>query len=293
MAALKAVTKCMERIAPLRLAEKWDNVGILLESPVQRPNANRVLLTIDLTTAVQKEALSTSTSVIIAYHPAIFKPLSSVTLSNPLQASLLQCAANGISVYSPHTSCDAVLGGVNDWLAEGVTAGSGPSVVEILGEKKLDPTGKLEGGEGRVVKLEKPIPMRELEARIKQHLGLSQIQVGYPMTSASEMEVQTVAICAGSGGSMLLGHDADVYFTGEMAHHEILAAVAAGKVVVLCGHTNTERGYLPVLASQLREELRRLQGTDAFAAFADADKQTVAALEVHVSSADHHPLRFV
>lgn len=79
------------------------------------------------------------------------------------------------------------------------------------------------------------------------------------MTSASEMEVQTVAICAGSGGSMLLGHDADVYFTGEMAHvsnkslpsshnaltrtrwppsqHEILAAVAAGKVVVLCKST--------------------------------------------------------
>ena len=31
-------------------------------------------------------------------------------------------------------------------------------------------------------------------------------------------EVRTVAICAGSGGSVLDGVDADVYFTGEMSH---------------------------------------------------------------------------
>jgi len=290
MSALKAVVKCMERIAPLRLAAKWDNVGVLLESPVQRSNANRVLLTIDLTTAVLKEALSTPTSVIVTYHPTIFKPLTSITMTNPLQASVLQCAAHGISIYSPHTSCDAILGGVNDWLAEGLTKGSGPSVIDILEEKKLDPAGKVEGGEGRVVKLDKPIPMCELEARIKRHLSLAQIQVGYPVASGStctsEMVVQTIAICAGSGGSMLLGHDADVYFTGEMSHHEVLAAVAAGKVVVLCGHTNTERGWLPVLASRLGDELRLLQdqGTDF-----DAE----AKLEVHVSTADHDPLRFV
>jgi putative NIF3 family GTP cyclohydrolase 1 type 2 len=39
-----------------------------------------------------------------------------------------------------------------------------------------------------------------------------------------------VAICAGSGGSLLLGVDADVYFTGEMSHvrlpddHEVLGS---------------------------------------------------------------------
>lgn len=42
------------------------------------------------------------------------------------------------------------------------------------------------------------------------------VQVGYPDTS--NRLVGSVAICAGSGGSMLLGHDADVYFTGEMSH---------------------------------------------------------------------------
>lgn len=38
-----------------------------------------------------------------------------ITLANPIQASLLRLAASGISVFSPHTSLDAVSGGINDW----------------------------------------------------------------------------------------------------------------------------------------------------------------------------------
>jgi len=81
-------------------------------------------------------------------------------------------------------------------------------------------------------------------------------------TDSPNNEVHSVAICAGSGGSTLLGVDADVYFTGEMSHHEVLAAVASGRNVILCGHTNTERGYLPVLASKLRAELEKLDGDE-------------------------------
>ena len=83
--------------------------------------------------------------------------------------------------------------------------------------------------------------------------------------------VTSVAVCAGSGGSLLLGLDADVYFTVEMsrvsqlgqrpaavdAHlvtlqHEVLAAVASGRHVDLWGHTNTARSYLPTLAGKPR-----------------------------------------
>jgi len=81
------------------------------------------------------------------------------------------------------------------------------------------------------------------------------VQVGYPspQTSGSTI-VRSIAICAGSGGSMLVGKEADVYLTGEMSHvrllspsliiwtsthtagiqHEVLSAVAAGKHVILC-----------------------------------------------------------
>jgi putative NIF3 family GTP cyclohydrolase 1 type 2 len=112
--------------------------------------------------------------MIISYHPPIFKPLSSLTLASPLQASLLSCATHGISVYSPHTALDCTLGGVNDWLASGIIGETSPlGEISHLGERKVGMDLELEGGEGRLVRLAQPIGMAELEQRIKGHLGLS------------------------------------------------------------------------------------------------------------------------
>lgn len=182
------------------------------------------------------EALSLPATCIIAYHPTIFKPLSSLTLTNSLQSSLLRCAAAGISVYSPHTSLDAVQGGITDWLAEGLL-GSGLGKVEILGDEKTGAGGQKQGGVGRIVRLEEKISMSVLQERIKKHLGLKHsacatvsflhsllltrccatVQVALD-PAAPTKEIQSIAICAGSGESVLMGVDADVYFTGEMGH---------------------------------------------------------------------------
>ena len=98
---------------------------------------------------------------------------------------------------------------------------------------------------------------------------------------------------------MLLGVDADVYLTGEMSHvsclvqrsaaieahlitlqHEVLATVASGRLAVLCGHTNTESGYLPTLAGKLGSQLK----DSSFS----GEK-----VEVHISTEDRHPLDIV
>ncbi|EDR01112.1 uncharacterized protein LACBIDRAFT_333500 [Laccaria bicolor S238N-H82] len=234
------------------------SVGLLLESPNQRAGGeNRVLLTIDLTTKVVSEALAKDTSVIVAYHPPIFSGLKSLTLSNPLQSSLLQCAAKGISIYSPHTALDSVWGGINDWLAEGLLSKKQDDVISALVAEKIGANGVSEGAEGRLVTLKEAIPMAVLAHRVKSHLRLTHLQVGInSLDESRSSSVRTIAISAGSGGSMLAGKKADVYLTGEMSHHEVLAALAAGTNVILCGHTNTERGYLPLLAAKLLQELR-------------------------------------
>ena len=43
------------------------------------------------------------------------------------------------------------------------------------------------------------------------------VQVAKPYDD-SERKISTVAICAGSGGSMFEGIGADLFFTGEMQH---------------------------------------------------------------------------
>ncbi|KAH9858248.1 NGG1p interacting factor 3 [Lenzites betulinus] len=284
MSLVKSFSRIMGRVAPLHLAEKWDNVGLILEAPHVRPNAKRILLTIDLTPAVVDEALSTPTALIVSYHPPIFKPLASLTLATPLQASLLRCAAAGISVYTPHTALDSVTDGLNDWLCTKV---AGPLrdinwTARFIGQAFPDGLG----GVGRVVTLQHPMELKMLLFNIRTELELKHIQVAYAKPEQEKTLVSTIAICAGSGGSMLLGVDADVYFTGEMSHHEVLAAVQSGHNVILCGHTNTERGFLPWLAKDIEEFIQEEieQPTDP------AEADLLKGLEIVVSERDKHPL---
>ena len=66
-----------------------------------------------------------------------------------------------------------------------------------------------------------------------------------------DSKVNSIGVCAGSGSSVLVGCSADLWITGEMSHHEVLDAVHNGTSVILCEHSNTERGYLKVFAEKL------------------------------------------
>jgi dinuclear metal center YbgI/SA1388 family protein len=124
----------LEKLAPLELAESWDNVGLLLEPDSDRrdaraaPNVERVLLLIDFTRATLDEAIERNVDLVLAYHPPIFEPLRRLRARTDKEALVLAAARAGIALYSPHTALDAAPGGVNDWLADAV----GPGVREPL-----------------------------------------------------------------------------------------------------------------------------------------------------------------
>jgi dinuclear metal center YbgI/SA1388 family protein len=109
----------MERIAPSRFAEEWDNVGLLIGSG-ERPLDGPVFLTIDLTEQVVDEAAKQRAAAIIAYHPPIFKPIRRLTSATGRERVLLRAIEAGIAVYSPHTALDSAPGGMTDWLADGL-----------------------------------------------------------------------------------------------------------------------------------------------------------------------------
>lgn len=78
--ALKSVVEMFDRLAPLSLAESWDNVGLLVE-PSQPKIIRKILLTNDLTQNVMQEAIDSSIDLIYSYHPPIFAPLKRVCTS--------------------------------------------------------------------------------------------------------------------------------------------------------------------------------------------------------------------
>ncbi|KAJ2574197.1 hypothetical protein GGH95_003944 [Coemansia sp. RSA 1836] len=268
---LARVSASMQRIAPLSLAElDWDNVGILLEAAQPKPDAKKVFLTIDLTSTTLNEALADpDVGVIVAYHPPIFSAWKSLSMGNLKQSLVLKCAAAGVSIYSPHTSLDSCADGINDWLASLVvdpatttatTGGGGSTVVPIAPAAPEKAAGQDNVGTGRLVELATPRPLSDIVRALKTRLSLDHMRVARApchQQGGEEKLVSRIAICAGSGASVLRSASAaDLYFTGEMDHHSILAAVEQGISCVLAEHTNTERGYLrAVLQRRLQEEL--------------------------------------
>ena len=98
-------------------------------------------------------------------------------------------------------------------------------------------------GVGRLCVLEQAVSVETLIKQIKDHLQLGNVRFALARQRSQSDLITTIAICAGSGGSVLKGVKADMYLTGEMSHHDVLDAVSKGIHVVLGEHSNTERGF--------------------------------------------------
>ena len=249
---LKTFIQTLAEIAPPELAETWDNTGLLIE-PLTPRDIHNVLICIDLTEDVAREAVRKKADAIVAYHPLFFGGIQRLDKSNPQSRTAMRLIQKNIVVYSPHTALDAAPGGVNDWLAD------------ALGDGDLYCA---ETGGARIVELATPVKLPTLGKRIKEHLRLNHIKIA----KANDKTVKTIALCAGSGIEALRDLPADCYLTGEMKHHDVLGAVETGTSVILCGHTETERGYLKILRKRL---------------LADTEKS----INVIISKADSAPLK--
>lgn len=135
---LKSVIKILKDIAPMRAAESWDNVGLLVEPTTPPHPIEKVVITNDLTEQVLDEVLKMpgkKAGLVISYHPPIFKPLKRLTQSCSKERIVVRTLEAGLAIYSPHTSLDNMDGGINDWLLGGLGEGE----VVALGIQKSSP----------------------------------------------------------------------------------------------------------------------------------------------------------
>jgi len=112
---IKEIAERIDQIIPLKLAQDWDNVGLLIGNP--QKNVKNILLTIDVTKEVLAEAKKQKAELIISYHPVIWDGLKKITTDDSTSV-VYELIRSGIAVFSIHTALDVVTGGVNDGLAE-------------------------------------------------------------------------------------------------------------------------------------------------------------------------------
>ncbi|XP_050344802.1 NIF3-like protein 1 isoform X2 [Nymphalis io] len=243
---LDDIISVLEKFAPKKLSESWDNTGLLVE-PYTPRNIKKILLTNDLTEDVALEAEQNNCELVISYHPPIFAPLKTVVQSSWKERIVSLLLEHRISLYSPHTSWDSVKGGVNDWLASAFPFDE--SVPIIPGED-------LDTGAGRLLRISNDFDLSKAIEEVKSLTGLKHVRLAIGKGRALSDNVNNVALCAGSGSSVLKKvAKADLFVTGEMLHHDILDATQRGISVILTNHSDSERGFLCGFSSHLQNEL--------------------------------------
>ena len=247
MVKCQVVMDAIERLAPKRLAEDWDNPGLLVGSFKQ--NVRHILVCLDVSDAVVEQAIACEADMIVAHHPLIFKGLKKIRTDLPLGARLQQLLKHDIAVAAAHTNLDIAVGGVNDVLAT------------AIGLEKLSTfviTSQAEDGTveslGRMGTLPAPMAVENFARQVRDALPASHVR----LVNAGKRAVRKVALCSGSGAEFIqkaafMG--ADAYVTGDVKYHEAQQAVELGMHVIDAGHFATEFPVVEVLREKLSQEL--------------------------------------
>jgi dinuclear metal center YbgI/SA1388 family protein len=114
MTTVLDVTRWLEDFAPTRLAESWDNVGLLWGDP--ETEIARVMTCLTVTTTTAAEAIGEKAGLIVSHHPVLFRAVKRIRADLPESGFLWRLARTGISIASPHTAFDSTHHGINDIL---------------------------------------------------------------------------------------------------------------------------------------------------------------------------------
>lgn len=239
------VLNWVDSYAPFRYAASWDRCGLQVGNP--DASVERILVALDPTAETIEEAVENGCQCLVTHHPLLFRPLNNVR-TDEFPGNLVATAlVKGVHLIAAHTNLDAAAGGTNDQLAALLS-------LEDVTPLEADPSWSGEGryaGMGKVGRLPWSMRLGDFVERIREAFeGIAVRAAGDP-----EREIRRIAICTGSGGSLIetvIACGCDAYVTGDLKYHEAQRAVEANLSLIDMGHFASERPALRPLATYLQ-----------------------------------------
>ena len=248
-ATVADIIKVMETMAPLRLAEEWDNVGLQvgqLDWPVRS-----IWVALDPLYDVVDGACRNGVDLLITHHPLIFNPLRCINFDTPVGSVIQAAAGSKLAIFTAHTNFDSATDGINDVLAFRI----GLTDLKVLKRGDYPDEDSAtdyiqKQGLGRVGELEETMELLPLALALKEKLGLKYVKVaGKP-----DLPVRRVAVCSGSGSSLMkdfYSSGAQVFISGDLRYHDAREAEALNLGLIDMGHFASEYLVVEVLAKRL------------------------------------------
>ncbi len=249
---LKQIISRIEALAPLSAQDGFDNSGLQTGFPEQE--IDRVLVCLDVTEEVLREAERKGCGLILSHHPLLFHPLRQVSDSSCQQRCVVAAIKAGIAVYSAHTSLDNSPGGVNHKIAE---------LIGLDDLRWLSPKEGMEAGSGLVGTMRNPLPDGEFLDFLKARFKVAALR----HSETCGKTIRRVALCGGAGAFLLadaIREDADCFISGEFHYHDYFEN--KGVLLAELGHYQSEQYTSELLRDWLHGAFPELQvsvtGTD-------------------------------
>lgn len=235
--------RSLEELLPPDTAMEGDRIGLQLQSG--REDISSVLVTMEVTDDVVREAVTGGYDCIVAFHPLIFAPLTSLRDNERVGRLCTQLIRHSVALVVAHTNFDAFPRGTSTLLAERL----GLSVQSRL----VDDPVREGFGMGIVAEPEQPLPVAELLERLH---AVCRSPLRY--TSGAGDTIRRLAIVGGSGSSFLskaLAAQVDAFITADIKYHDF-HRVHGAMWLIDPGHYEMEQyvaeGLRQVVAAILR-----------------------------------------
>jgi len=245
MAKIKEIKAFLESLVPPQSQDSWDNSGVQICFNEER-EVKRLGFALSVSGEVLELSAQLGVELLITHHPITIGGVKRISAEGYPEALFLKALERGISIYSMHTNLDV--------------SPYGPTVViaKILGLTQEEPLSEGTPSYGIVGRLKNKTKERVLLLKLLSSLPRDVVRtVGH----SPEREVERVAICSGSGASLIdeAAQKAELYITGDVKYHDALKALELGLTVFDVGHFGSERLFYKEIGKLLSESFPELE----------------------------------
>ncbi|MBQ5440654.1 MAG: Nif3-like dinuclear metal center hexameric protein [Firmicutes bacterium] len=245
------IISIIEKQAPLKLQEEWDNSGWQIKA---KNDLKKVLVALEIRSDIIDEATEKGCDLIVTHHPMAFKDELGEVNDNIVTAKHRERLSKaGISVYSSHTPFDKCDLGNNDYLGM------------ILGFDCFAPIGCIDRDKAydgpeealeyvRIGFYDEALTLEQFMDRASCELGIDRKFIRY--AGDTNVMISKACWCTGSGSEFMesaLVDDCDLFITGDLKYHDAQKAHELGINILDLGHWGTEKIFTRAMKAVLRE----------------------------------------
>ncbi|MDR3178026.1 MAG: Nif3-like dinuclear metal center hexameric protein [Campylobacteraceae bacterium] len=220
---IKEIYDFLDLLSPFETQEEWDNSGLIVGSMQDEVESICISLDLDGDTVLKAD----KRTLFIVHHPLIFKSVKKFDYSRYPTNILKTAIQKECAIIAMHTNIDKTH--LNRFVLE-----------NILGFKTLK-------SDGFICYFETNKSFDELALYVKNKMDNIAIK-----TVPTSKKITKAAFCAGSGGDLLSGLDADCFISGDFKYHHAVEAKENNMAIIDVGHFESERYFPRMLSEHLK-----------------------------------------